>query len=51
MLSLSGKKLHFHPARQVFKKNIIETRYMGRKKILKKSGAVPPALLPTSQNP
>ncbi len=41
---------HFHPARQEFKKNIIETKYVGRKKTLKKSGAVPPAILPTSQN-
>jgi hypothetical protein len=35
----------------VLKKDIVETKYMGRKKTLKKSGAVPPALLPTSQNP
>jgi hypothetical protein len=46
-----GKKHHFHSARQVFKKNIVETRYMGRKIILRMSGAVTPALLPTSQNP
>jgi hypothetical protein len=46
-----GKKQYFHPTRQGFKKNIVETRYVGRKIILRMSGAVPPALLPTSQNP